>query len=710
MASSRFSYELTIDDDIAYVRRHLQYFAGGQVFLETSEPADIQDLITFTVRDPSGAVRLSASGIVTQSLPPGGEGEGGVAGMVVSVKSADDDGYRWLRETFYAAQEKDLYPDLDSDETQDMYSSFDPDEARMSLLTESVKPDYAAVDFLEPLRRGAGGPIVGIDLGTTNSCVSAFAGGEVRIIPGPTGQLTMPSVVSIDGDEVLIGHEALKRLVTHPESTIYGSKRLIGRKFVADVREELQREFRYELVESKSRDIAVTIGDRTHDLRSIAAMMLTELRGYAEAYLEQPVLRAVITVPAYFNENQRYAVREAGIMAGLVVERILNEPTAAALAYGYDRARDKTILVYDLGGGTFDVSLLHVDDNVFRVLATGGDTFLGGIDFDNELVDYLLEEFYEAVGAEVPIDRVGMQRLVAAAQDVKHRLSSSTTAEVVLPHFAKVGDEYRTLEVSADRETFERLCAPLVDRTLDTCMELLASQRMEPADLDVILLVGGQTRMPLVHRRIEERIGLAPSRSVNPDEAVGLGAGIYANLDSDPDKVKLQDVLPIAIGVGLPGGRFQPVLQANTPIPASRTIPLTTVRDDQDVIEFEVFQGDSENLADTEYLGTFVIDDIPPGAKGEQSFGVEFALNAECLLYLTAMNYNTGQVYEKTLTTPLTPEQVIQRLKLMELGRNAFGIATARIPDGTEPGVWIRVSRWIKSLFGGTEDQGGREG
>jgi molecular chaperone DnaK len=208
-----------------------------------------------------------------------------------------------------------------------------------------------------------------------------------------------------------------------------------------------------------------------------------------------------------------------------------------------------------------------------------------------------------------------------------------------------------------------------------------------------------------VHRRIEERIGITPSRSVNPDEAVGLGAGIYANLGSDPDKVKLQDVLPIAIGVGLPGGRFQPVLRANTPIPASRTIPLTTVRDYQDTIEFEVFQGTSDILAETEYLGTFVIDDIPRANKGEQSFGVEFALNAECLLYLTAMNYNSGQLYEKTLTTPMTPEQVIQRLKLMELGRNAFGIATARIADNTEPGVWIRVSRWIKSLFGSSGDR-----
>jgi molecular chaperone DnaK len=445
----------------------------------------------------------------------------------------------------------------------------------------------------------------------------------------------------------------------------------------------------------------VQIGERKLDLRSVSALILAELRTYAEAYLDQPVLRAVITVPAYFNENQRFAVRDAGMQAGLVVERILNEPTAAALAYGYDRAEDKTILVYDLGGGTFDASLLHVDNNVFRVLATGGDTFLGGIDFDNEIVDYLLEQFFAEIGQEVEIAPPELQRLLLAAQEAKHGLTVGRTAEVMLPHFVRVDGEWHNLETKITRDKVGELTGYLVERTMDTCKGLLASQKMDRSEIDVILLVGGQSRMPLIHQRIEAEFGRPPSKQVNPDEAVGLGAGLYANLDADPDKVTLQDVLPIAIGVGIPGGRYQPILVANTPIPAGRTIPLTTFHDDQSSIEFDVFQGDSPKLDDNEFLGTFVIDEIPVGEKGGHSFGVEFALNAECLLIISAINYNTGQTYEKKLVTQSTAEDVVNRLKLAEAGARAFNIVSARAAPQETPGVWSRFSGWLRGLFGG---------
>ncbi len=701
MGSKRFSYSVTVKNDVAYVHKYMAHFAGGQVYVETDEPGTVDDLITFTFRDKNGDSLLSASGVITGSFGKGEAAEGERPGMVVRVESADDAGYQWLRETFYAAQEQERFDTLGS--VDDGPESVDEggSESRLKKIRDDVAlPEQSAVDFLEPLRRGSGGPIVGIDLGTTNSCVSAWDGDKVCIIPSPAGHYTIPSVVAFRGDDVLVGQAAMKRMITSPEETIYGSKRLLGRKFRSELREQLQEDFNYSLVEGESKDIAVCVGDRTLDLRSISAMILTELRGYAEAFLDEPVLRAVITVPAYFNENQRFAVREAGIMAGLVVERILNEPTAAALAYGYDRAEDKTMLVYDLGGGTFDASLLHVDDNVFRVLATSGDTFLGGIDFDNEILDYLLEQFFDDIGKEVELSSVELQRLAYASREAKHKLSVSNSAEVILPLFARVDNQYRTLEVEITREKYDQLAGFLVDKTLEICMELLASQRMEKEDLDVVLLVGGQSRMPLVHRRIEEKLGTSPSKNVNPDEAVGLGAGLYANLDSEPEKVTLQDVLPIAIGVGLPGNRFQAVLKANTPIPTTRTIPLGTVRDDQERIEFEVFQGEGDALDENEYLGTFVIDEIPPGAKGTQSFGVEFALNAECLLVLTAWNYTSGQVYEKTLTTPQTPEAVLQRLKLKEVGEAAFSIVSARIEEVVTPGFWHRVGAWFKLVFG----------
>ncbi len=698
------SFVVIVDDDVAYVRRHLAHFAGGLIFVESLQIARLQEEVQFTFQLEDGTALLSGTGIVTRSVTPAdaASDETGtiVPGMVIRVESASDDGYTWLREAFYAAQDQDRYADL---EGEDDGASMSMEQPALQEILEATadEADAAATDFLEPLKRGSGGPIVGIDLGTTNSCVSAWNGSEVVIIPSTHGDNVIPSVVALDGDEILTGRAAAKRLVLEPDRTVYGSKRLIGRKFTTRDREQLQRDFHYSLVEGDRKDIAVQIGDRKLDLRSVSALILSELRSYAEAYLDQPVLRAVITVPAYFNENQRYAVRDAGMQAGLVVERILNEPTAAALAYGYDRAQDKTILVYDLGGGTFDASLLHVDDNVFRVLATGGDTFLGGIDFDNEIVDYLLEQFFASVGAEVEVAPAEMQRLLLAAQEAKHGLTVGHTAEVMLPHFVRHDGQWHNLEVPLTREKMEELTGYLVDRTIDTCRGVLASQKMTADDVDVILLVGGQSRMPLIHERIEKEFGRAPSKQVNPDEAVGLGAGIYANLDADADHVKLQDVLPIAIGVGLPGGRYQPILEANTPIPAGRTIPLTTFHDDQETIEFDVFQGDSPELAKNEFLGTFVIDEIPNGPRGSNSFGVEFGLNAECLLIISAINYNTGQTYEKKLITGTTAEEAIQRLKLAEAGARAFNIVSARAGEPESVGTWSRFSRWLRSLFGG---------
>jgi molecular chaperone DnaK len=410
----------------------------------------------------------------------------------------------------------------------------------------------------------------------------------------------------------------------------------------------------------------------------------------AQAWLSAEVNRAVITVPAYYNDNQRLAVREAGELAGLRVERILNEPTAAALAFGHGRKLEQRVLVYDLGGGTFDASVLELHGNVYEVVSTGGDTFLGGVDFDKVIVDHLLQTFKDKHGIDFPGDRVALQRVTDAAERAKIALSEQLEYRVKVPFVALVGEKPYDLETVLSRSELVLLTGHLVDRSLKVCEDVLSARALKVEDISEVLLVGGQSRMPLVRERIRTFFGKEPSKAVHPDEAVALGAALLAHsMDSGQiDGVVLVDVLPMSIGVGLPGGRFKKIIERNTTLPHKKTLNIATTRDDQDSVEIVVFQGDDDLAQDNEYLGTMTIADVPPGPRGSVSYEIVFSLSAEATLTVTAEEAGTGRVVTSTFSTKDTPAEVRNRLQ-----------ADAEAP--AEPAAPARgVTGWFKRLLG----------
>jgi molecular chaperone DnaK len=516
----------------------------------------------------------------------------------------------------------------------------------------------------EPKRAGL---IIGIDLGTTNSCAAYVRNGRPGVLPSREGHNTVPSILAVNSrGKLVVGHPAKGQMLTNPRQTVYGAKRLVGRPYASAVVDRIKDRFHYEIVAGGNGDAGVKLGEHVYTLQQLSALILREVREVAQNQLGQPVSRAVITVPAYYNDNQRQAVREAGTLAGLYVERILNEPTAAALAYGYGRKLNQRVLVYDLGGGTFDASVLELNDNVYEVISTGGDTFLGGLDFDNAIVAHLLEEFQKQTGQPFQGDRVALQRINDAAERAKCALSERSEMRVHVAFVTMIDGKPYDLDYTLTRQKLVELSEGLVDRTVQVCDEVLKAKGLTPKDIDEVILVGGQSRFPLVHEKITKFFGKPPSKGVHPDEAVALGAALLAHSLGQLEGVVLIDVLPMAIGVGLPGGRFKPVLERNVSLPSTKTYTLSTHRDGQTELELTVFQGDSDRAAQNEFLGTLKLAGLPKLARGAVQVTVTFEVNNESLLKVTAREATTGREVTSTFSTKDTPESARSRLAQLE--------------------------------------------
>ncbi|MFL5352363.1 Hsp70 family protein [Archangium sp.] len=567
-----------------------------------------------------------------------------------------------------------------------------PPEPRQTLTSATPTPAVPSAPAFEapteePKRTG---PVIGIDLGTTNSCAGYVRNNKPAVLHSREGHNTVPSILALNTrGKLVVGHPAKGQMLTNPRQTVYGAKRLVGRPYESPLVRQIKDRFAYEIAPGDNGEAAVRLGDRVYSLQQISALILREVREVAQNQLGQPVSRAVITVPAYYNDNQRQAVREAGRLAGLHVERILNEPTAAALAYGFGRKLKQRVLVYDLGGGTFDASVLELNDTLYEVVSTGGDTFLGGIDFDNAIVEYLLEQFQAQTGLTFQGDRVAMQRIQDAAERAKCALSERSQVRVHVAFLTMVDGKPVDLDVNLTREKLVELTSGLVDRSLHVCADVLDAKGLTPKDIDEIILVGGQSRFPLVHEKISWFFGKAPTKNVHPDEAVALGAALLAHSLGQLEGVVLIDVLPMAIGVGLPGGRFKPVLERNAALPAAKTYQLATSRDDQQELDLIILQGDSERAVENEYLGTLKVSGLPPGPRGSVKVSITFEVNNECILKVTAREQSSGLEAMSIFSTRDTPEDVKSKLGLQHhpeipAGR-AQGPVTARPSSGGMP-------------------------
>ncbi len=499
---------------------------------------------------------------------------------------------------------------------------------------------------------------IGIDLGTTNSCAAIVKNGRPYVIPSREGYNTVPSIVALNSRKrVVVGHLARAQLLSNPADTVYGAKRLIGRPFDSRPVQQIRESFAYQVVEGDDGMAAVELGGKRLSLEQVAALVLKEVKEVAQNHLGEEVNRAVITVPAYYNERQREAVRRAGALAGLRVERIVNEPTAAALAYAYGRSLRQRVLVYDLGGGTFDASVLELQDNVYEVVSTGGDAFLGGIDFDNRIVARLLEHYEHTARRPFDGDRVALSRLVDAAERAKCALSERQEFHVQLPFLAMKEGEPVTLDATLTRDEVVKLVEPLVQRTLAVCRDTLDAKGLTPADLDEVILVGGQSRMPLVHEHVRAFFGKAPSRAVHPDEAVAIGAALLAHSLGSAAGPVLIDVLPMAIGIAAADGKVRPIFERNTPLPSRKQVGLATTGDGQTEFELVVVQGDALLAEDCEYLGTLRLDELPAGPRGMVKIAVGFELGAEGLLTVTAREPQTNRTVKTSFAARTPPSR-----------------------------------------------------
>ncbi len=485
--------------------------------------------------------------------------------------------------------------------------------------------------------------VIGIDLGTTNSVVAVMEGGQATVITNEEGGRTTPSVVSFGDDgERLVGAIAKRQSVTNPQGTVYSIKRFMGRR-LSEVSEEM-RLVPYEVIEGSEGTAIVKVGDKTYKPPEISAMVLQKLKTAAEAHLGTEVTGAVITVPAYFNDAQRQATKDAGKIAGLDVKRIINEPTAAALAYGLDKKNDEKIAVYDFGGGTFDISILEVGDNVVEVKATNGDTHLGGDDLDHRVIDYLIGEFKKDQGIDLSQDPMALQRLREAAEKAKVELSTAQSTDISLPYITadQTGPKHMTLKLT--RAKFEQLVEDLVDRTLDPCRQALADSGLSASDIDEVVLVGGSTRMPLVQQKVQELFGREPNKTVNPDEVVAVGAAIQGGvLSGDVKDLLLLDVTPLSLGIETLGSVMTKLIEKNTTIPTKRSQVFSTAADSQPQVEIHVLQGEREMAAGNRTLGKFILDGIPPSARGVPQIDVSFDIDADGILSVHAEDKATGK-------------------------------------------------------------------
>ncbi len=508
--------------------------------------------------------------------------------------------------------------------------------------------------------------ILGIDLGTTNSVMAVIEGGEPVVIPNAEGDRLTPSVVAINPKtgERLVGKLAKRQAITNPENTIFSIKRLMGRKFNDPEVQKARRILPYKIIEKPNGDAWVVMGDREYSPPEISAMILQKLKQDAEAYLGEKITKAVITVPAYFNDAQRQATKDAGRIAGLEVLRIINEPTASALAYGMDKKKEGLIAVYDLGGGTFDISILEIAEGVFQVRSTAGDTFLGGDDIDQLIINWICEEFKKEHGIDLRQDRMALQRLKEAAEKAKIELSTVMETEINLPFITADASGPKHLQMTLTRAKLEQLAHDIIQRTLGPVKQALADAKITPADISEVILVGGQTRMPAIQRLVREFFGKEPHKGINPDEVVAIGAAIQAGvLAGEIKDILLLDVTPLTLSVETLGGIATPIIPRNTTIPVRKSQIFSTATDNQTQVEIHVVQGERPMAADNKTLGRFILDGIPPAPRGVPKIEVTFDIDADGILHVSAKDLATGREQKITITASsgLT-EQEIQRM------------------------------------------------